>query len=186
MLASIVFDDFFEVGETLLKANPEVQKLCKSFGINSMDEVAIDPWPSETSNLLNDRATRALCLGWRYQLITQARLALHKSMQHNVQFWASSFIVGECSHQFVPFYCSTDTSVCNSAVLLQFIPWDGSMGSTHKQIMGLMYWRSSPDDNIYAHPLPWVPILDVATKEVFTPWLAPPATVFVQARCCMC
>lgn len=26
--------------------------------------------------------------------------------------------------------------------------------------MGMMYWRSSADDNIYAHPLPWVPIMD--------------------------
>ena len=46
MLASIIFDDFFEVGETLLKADPQVQKLCKDFGIDSMDSVAIDPWPS--------------------------------------------------------------------------------------------------------------------------------------------
>ena len=47
VLASIIFDDFFEVGETLLKADPQVQKLCKDFGIDSMDSVAIDPWPSE-------------------------------------------------------------------------------------------------------------------------------------------
>ena len=32
--------------------------------------------------------------------------------------------------------------------------------------MGLMYWRSSADDNQYAHPLPWVPILDVESREV--------------------
>jgi hypothetical protein len=48
VLASIIFDDFFEVGETLLKADPQVQKLCKDFGIDSMDSVAIDPWPSES------------------------------------------------------------------------------------------------------------------------------------------
>lgn len=46
VLASIIFDDFFEVGETLLKADPQVQAICKEFGIESMDEVAIDPWPS--------------------------------------------------------------------------------------------------------------------------------------------
>ncbi len=32
--------------------------------------------------------------------------------------------------------------------------------------MGLMYWRSCAEDNQYAHPLPWVPILDVETRMV--------------------
>jgi Cu2+-containing amine oxidase len=49
VLASIIFDDFFEVGESMLKSNPEVQALCKEYGIESMDSVAIDPWPSAPS-----------------------------------------------------------------------------------------------------------------------------------------
>ena len=68
VLASTIFDDFFEVGEALLKADPGVQALCKEFGIASMDEVAIDPWPSETSRMrstlpLSDerKARTALC-----------------------------------------------------------------------------------------------------------------------------
>lgn len=44
--ASIILDDFFDVGESMLKSNPEVIKLCSDFGIPSMDHVAIDPWPS--------------------------------------------------------------------------------------------------------------------------------------------
>ena len=47
VLASIILDDFFQVGESMLKADPEVQKLCTDFGIPSMDHVAIDTWPSE-------------------------------------------------------------------------------------------------------------------------------------------
>jgi Cu2+-containing amine oxidase len=51
VLASIIFDDFFEVGEAFLKADPQVQALCKEFGIESMDEIAIDPWPSKSRHL---------------------------------------------------------------------------------------------------------------------------------------
>ena len=47
MLASIILDDFFDVGESMMKAEPAIQKLCKDFGIPSMDHVAIDTWPSE-------------------------------------------------------------------------------------------------------------------------------------------
>jgi Cu2+-containing amine oxidase len=45
-------------------------------------------------------------------------------------------------------------------------PVDDSVDSKKRMIMGLMYWRSSADDNIYAHPLPWVPILDVESRKV--------------------
>jgi hypothetical protein len=45
-------------------------------------------------------------------------------------------------------------------------PVDDSVDSGTRMIMGLMYWRSSADDNIYAHPLPWVPILDATTRKV--------------------
>ena len=45
-------------------------------------------------------------------------------------------------------------------------PQDDTVDSKKRVVKGLMYWRSSPDDNIYAHPLPWVPILDVATRKV--------------------
>ena len=44
--ASIILDDFFDVGERLLKADPQVRALCRDVGIPSMDHVAIDPWPS--------------------------------------------------------------------------------------------------------------------------------------------
>ena len=47
VLASIILDDFFDVGESMMKAEPAIQKLCKDFGIPSMDHVAIDTWPSE-------------------------------------------------------------------------------------------------------------------------------------------
>jgi len=47
--ASIILDDFFDVGESMLKSNPEVIKLCTDFGIPSMDHVAIDCWPSAFS-----------------------------------------------------------------------------------------------------------------------------------------
>lgn len=47
VLASIILDDFFVVGEAMLKGAPEVQKLCADFGIPSMDHVAIDTWPSK-------------------------------------------------------------------------------------------------------------------------------------------
>ncbi len=47
--ASIILDDFFDVGESMLKSNPEVIKLCTDFGIPSMDHVAIDCWPSALS-----------------------------------------------------------------------------------------------------------------------------------------
>ena len=47
VLASIILDDFFVVGESMLKGAPEVQKLCADFGIPSMDHVAIDTWPSK-------------------------------------------------------------------------------------------------------------------------------------------
>lgn len=48
-------------------------------------------------------------------------------------------------------------------------PVDNSVDSGTRMIMGLMYWRSSADDNIYAHPLPWVPILDATTRKVQSP-----------------
>lgn len=47
VLASIILDDFFDVGESMMKAEPAIQKLCKDFGIPSMDHVAIDTWPSK-------------------------------------------------------------------------------------------------------------------------------------------
>ena len=47
VLASVILDDFFMVGESALKSAPEVIKLCTDFGIPSMDHVAIDCWPSE-------------------------------------------------------------------------------------------------------------------------------------------
>ena len=47
VLASIILDDFFVVGEAMLKGAPEVQTLCADFGIPSMDHVAIDTWPSK-------------------------------------------------------------------------------------------------------------------------------------------
>ena len=47
VLASIILDDFFVVGEAMMKGAPEVQKLCAEFGIPSMDHVAIDTWPSK-------------------------------------------------------------------------------------------------------------------------------------------
>jgi Cu2+-containing amine oxidase len=43
---AIIYDDFYEFGETLFKADEKLQALCKDFGIESMDEVAIDTWPS--------------------------------------------------------------------------------------------------------------------------------------------
>ena len=46
VLASIIFDDFFEVGEAMLKEDPQIIAVCKEFGIDNMDNVAIDPWPS--------------------------------------------------------------------------------------------------------------------------------------------
>jgi len=52
--ASIILDDFFDVGESMLKSNPEVIKLCTDFGIPSMDHVAIDCWPSALSLLSLD------------------------------------------------------------------------------------------------------------------------------------
>ncbi len=47
VLASVILDDFFDVGESALKSAPEVIKLCTDFGIPNMDHVAIDCWPSE-------------------------------------------------------------------------------------------------------------------------------------------
>ncbi|BDA47955.1 Primary amine oxidase [Coccomyxa sp. Obi] len=99
---AIIYDDFYEVGESLFKADPHLQDLCKEYGIESMDSVAVDTWP------------------------------IH--------------------------------------------PVDDEMGPEHRLFMGLMYWRSSEDDNQYAHPLPWVPILDVESRKVIrieTAWKGP-------------
>lgn len=46
VLVAICLDDFYEKGEALFKADPQVQLLCKDFGIENMDEVAVDTWPS--------------------------------------------------------------------------------------------------------------------------------------------
>ena len=43
---AIIYDDFYEVGESLFKADPKLQALCKEYGIESMDSVAVDTWPS--------------------------------------------------------------------------------------------------------------------------------------------
>ncbi len=46
MQVAIIYDDFYEVGETLFKSDAKLQALCKDFGIDDMDEVAVDTWPS--------------------------------------------------------------------------------------------------------------------------------------------
>ena len=51
VLASVILDDFFDVGEIALKSAPEVITLCTDFGIPNMDHVAIDCWPSEDFDL---------------------------------------------------------------------------------------------------------------------------------------
>ena len=35
-----------------------------------------------------------------------------------------------------------------------------------KQIQGLMYWCPHKNSNLYSHPLPWMPILDVESGKV--------------------
>lgn len=57
VLASVILDDFFTVGESALKSAPEVIKLCTDFGIPSMDHVAIDCWPSEDPRHPQDTPT---------------------------------------------------------------------------------------------------------------------------------
>ena len=57
VLASVILDDFFVVGESLLKSASEVVKLCMDAGIPSMDHVAIDCWPSANLNHPQDLAT---------------------------------------------------------------------------------------------------------------------------------
>ncbi len=59
-------------------------------------------------------------------------------------------------------------TLCRPPSCFAVHPVDREMGPEHRLFMGLMYWRSSADDNQYAHPLPWVPILDVESRKVLT------------------
>jgi primary-amine oxidase len=46
------------------------------------------------------------------------------------------------------------------------IGFDERWGTTHRLQQALMYYRASPNDNAYAHPLDFCPIVDMQTSKV--------------------
>lgn len=45
-------------------------------------------------------------------------------------------------------------------------PEDLEVSTSHQQAQGFLYWCPQDNSNIYAYPLPWVPILDCETDRV--------------------
>lgn len=142
VLASIILDDFFDVGESMMKAEPAIQKLCKEFGIPSMDHVAIDTWPSEHLQSCRFFDTTISSLQPpQAQSGLQISKALHEACRN--MLLQHSFPVHMVYKHITGANLLGLRIFCAAAV--HPVKMEGDLAdSTRRRIMGLMYYRWAP------------------------------------------
>lgn len=119
-----------------------------------MQHVVIDPWPSNPqpcfflcSNPQRGFQSESPCLSYCFRLSIA------------IKAWMYRFFSLKAKAQM------RHLEQCNA---VQATP--GDVSTDQKWLAGFMYWQPSKDSrsNHYAHPLPWMPILDLSSAKVLT------------------
>ena len=139
VLASVILDDFFTVGESALKSAPEVVKLCTDFGIPSMDHVAIDCWPSEDLKTSCD-LFRAPDLPGPWEALVCFPSSQPCRLSDAAPDATCTLVAptGKMHSVFLP-WCGSPLKAFVHAV--HPVQSDDIADSTRRRIMGLMYYR---------------------------------------------
>lgn len=164
------------LAEQIAKADPKVCDMLKQRGVSNMDLVACDPWSGipigETVSgpPALEPACMPLCLhltlerlaGMLYNYSTSACGLEQCSTMHSasIQHISCVFISVATMYTYTTYH-----KICIFILhAVHMVPCEGRL------IQLWMYYRNGdPDDNHYAHPLDFIPVVDLNLKKVWLP-----------------